>query len=84
MTRTLAGVPFVALFLVGSLLQVLGAWEAIAIWTRRIPTISHTTAAAWSSLGSPWKVVVLLLFGVVIGALLVHFTGWKALPGTSV
>ena len=84
LTRFAAGLPFLVIFFAGALVMTLGGWESIAIWTRAVPTISHTTAAHWSSLGAPWKVVVLLVAGVVLGALLVHFTGWRALPGTAV
>jgi hypothetical protein len=83
-TRFLAGLPFVAVFALGMLFVVLGAWEAIAIWTRRVPTISTMTASAWSGVALGWKVVILFAAGVVLGALLVHFTGWKPLPGTQV
>jgi hypothetical protein len=83
-TRFLSGLPFVAVFALGCLFMVLGFWETLAIWTRRVPTISTMTASAWSGVALGWKVVILFAAGVVLGALLVHFTGWKPLPGTQV
>lgn len=84
MASKLAALPFVAMALVGALILLLGGWESIAILTGKVSTISETTAAHWAPLALGWKVVILLLAGVIIGGLLVHFTGWKALPGTSV
>ena len=80
----LAALPFVAMTLLGMFIAFLGGWETVALLTGKVRTISETTASAFAAVGLGWKVVILLVAGVVIGALLVHFTGWAALPGTKV
>lgn len=82
--KILPALPFMAMSLFGIFIAFLGIWESIAIVTDKVTTISSITAQKFADVGLGYKVVILLGAGILIGALLVHFTGWKALPGTTV
>jgi hypothetical protein len=82
LTRLLAGVPFAALAAAGYFVGLLCTWELVAVWTGRLPSISAVTASHWAGLPLGWKALALFGAGCGLGALLVHFTGWKPLPGT--
>ncbi len=76
-SRGLSGLIFAALALIVTGFAVALWFEAAAIWSGREATLSALSASAIAS--HPHLALLSgVLFGVLVGALAVHFTNWRA------
>lgn len=73
--RVFASLFWVALALIFQGLAVFMSYEAVAIFTRKVPTISFVTS--YEFLRHPvWWVTIACLVAFGLGALVTHFTHW--------
>ncbi len=79
MTRVFSGLLFVGVGLILAGFAVAMFFEAFAILTGREPTLSALSASAIAQ-HPHLALLFTLLVGILIGALVTHFTNWKPLP----
>lgn len=73
--RLLASLFFIGLALMGQGFAIWMVYEASAIFTRAVPTISFVTS--FSFLHHPvWWALGIFIVGVALGGLITHITHW--------
>lgn len=71
------GILFAALAMALQAVVIGCAYESYAVWTGKTPTISRITAYQFVQHPATYMVGV-FVFGVILGALVTHFTNWRA------